>query len=138
MCPVFTTSFSNHSHFHNFKGIFMYPIWKNPFSIPTICNKSHVDILKNAPLRTCWKQVISMSNSLKHTMSETKIVIHINTRLACKISFHFICLLPVTCLLSQVRAHSHEELCLMCRGGATKKSYTILNSWRRSQYDTPF
>ena len=26
---------------------------KIPFSIPTICNKPHVDILKNAPLRAC-------------------------------------------------------------------------------------
>ena len=31
---------------------------KNPFSVPTICNKSHVDIFKNVPLRACWKRVI--------------------------------------------------------------------------------
>ena len=26
-----------------------------PFPIPTICNKLHIDILKNAPLSACWK-----------------------------------------------------------------------------------
>ena len=31
-------------------------MWKIPLSIPTICNKPHVDILKNAPLRACWKR----------------------------------------------------------------------------------
>ena len=31
---------------------------KIPFSITTSCNKPNVDILKNAPLRACWKRVI--------------------------------------------------------------------------------
>ena len=34
----------------------------------TICNKPHVDILKNAPLRACWKRVIDQRHPVLWTL----------------------------------------------------------------------
>ena len=58
MFPVFTTfvQITRISTILKVSSCILYE--KNPFSIPTICNKPHVNIFLNAPLRACWKQVI--------------------------------------------------------------------------------
>ena len=69
---------------------------KIPFSIPTICNKPHVDILKNAPLRVCWKRVINETHPVFLLQLQSRGRRHKNDRFVLSLSTFK----PLTLLLS--------------------------------------